>query len=175
MPINGAANDVPLDPKTSYNVQPELVAQITQNVIKYFQTSYILPQHQGSCKLSQSPYSNLHASAKIPKQMITPSTPSQPSYPLEKGNGETTLEKAWGPLFDEKCRPTARLGQFLRGLADYIVRAIHTGVLPQRQIDSYLQIENYEPEHSTVITPSKMIKYYEKQKLGNELYPWTSQ
>lgn len=35
---------------------------------------------------------------------------------------ETVLEKIWRPLFDYGGKPTARLGQFLRGLALYLVR-----------------------------------------------------
>ena len=37
-----------------------------------------------------------------------------------------------------------------------------------------LQIEDYEPKHSIVITPNKMVKYYEDVKLSHELYPWSS-
>ena len=37
-----------------------------------------------------------------------------------------------------------------------------------------LQIEDYEPRHSIVITPTKMVKYYDDVKLSNELYPWPS-
>ena len=40
--------------------------------------------------------------------------------------------------------------------------------------DCALQIEDYEPRHSIVITPTKMVKYYEDVKLSNELYPWSS-
>jgi hypothetical protein len=40
--------------------------------------------------------------------------------------------------------------------------------------DYLIQIEDYEPRHSIVITPNKMIKYYEDVKLVDELYPWSS-
>lgn len=40
--------------------------------------------------------------------------------------------------------------------------------------DCVLQIEDYEPRHSIVITPTKMVKYYDDVKLSNELYPWSS-
>ena len=40
--------------------------------------------------------------------------------------------------------------------------------------DCALQIEDYEPQHSIVITPTKMVKYYDDVKLSNELYPWSS-
>lgn len=46
--------------------------------------------------------------------------PKGPSR-LSTGKEETTLEKIWGPLFDEDCNPTLRLGQLLRGLAVHIV------------------------------------------------------
>lgn len=64
----------------------------------------------------------------------------------------TTLEKVWGPLF-EGSGPTARLGQFLRGLAHHL-------------------IEDYEPKSSLVVTPSKMQRYYEDTKLVSEPYDW---
>ncbi|KAL9622326.1 MAG: hypothetical protein Q9160_003337 [Pyrenula sp. 1 TL-2023] len=69
------------------------------------------------------------------------------------GDGETTVEKIWGPLFDEQGHPTMRLGQFLRGIAVHI-------------------IEDYEPLHSLVITPQKMQKYYADTKVTSEAYPW---
>ena len=49
---------------------------------------------------------------------------SRPKGPtrLSTSKEETTLEKIWGQLFDEDGRPTARLGQFLRGLAVHLVR-----------------------------------------------------
>ncbi|KAL8788125.1 MAG: hypothetical protein Q9213_001883 [Squamulea squamosa] len=68
---------------------------------------------------------------------------------------ETTLEKIWGQLFDEQGHPTPRLGQFLRGLAVHI-------------------IDDYEPRHSIVITPDKMVQYYQDVRLTDELYPWST-
>ncbi len=37
-----------------------------------------------------------------------------------------------------------------------------------------VQIEDHEPRHSIVVTPAKMVRYYEIVKLKNELYPWSS-
>ena len=37
-------------------------------------------------------------------------------------------------------------------------------------VDDTLHIEDYEPRHSIVITPAKMISYYKIVKLQNELY-----
>jgi hypothetical protein len=78
--------------------------------------------------------------------------PERPKPPVRKSTEITTLEKIWGPLF-EGSRPTARLGQFLRGLALHL-------------------IEDYEPKYSLVITPPKMQRYYDDTKLTSELYPW---
>lgn len=64
----------------------------------------------------------------------------------------TTLEKIWQPLF-EKGRPTARLGQFLRGLANHI-------------------IDDFEPKGSLVVTPAKMMRFFNETKVANEHYPW---
>ena len=76
----------------------------------------------------------------------------RPKAPIRNPTEITILDKIWGPLF-EGNRPTARLGQFLRGLALHL-------------------IEDYEPKCSLVITPSKMKKYYEDTKLSSELFPW---
>lgn len=64
----------------------------------------------------------------------------------------TVLEKAWKPLFDNN-RPTLRLGQFLRGLAIHI-------------------IEDYQPKSSIVVTPAKMLHFFDDVKLTHEIYPW---
>ena len=64
----------------------------------------------------------------------------------------TTLERIWQPLFDNGV-PTARLGQFLRGIALHIT-------------------EDYEPKGSLVITPPKMLRFLEETKVDDELYPW---
>lgn len=37
-----------------------------------------------------------------------------------------------------------------------------------------MQIEEFEPYHSIVITPAKMLSYYEKFSINNELYHWPS-
>ena len=35
---------------------------------------------------------------------------------------KTPVKRTWQPLFDSESRPTQRLSQFLRGLANHIVR-----------------------------------------------------
>ncbi|KAI9690892.1 MAG: hypothetical protein M1822_008512 [Bathelium mastoideum] len=68
---------------------------------------------------------------------------------------ETTLEKIWQPLFDEEGRPTERLSCFLRGLAIHI-------------------IEDFEPKHSIVIGPAKMLKFYELSRVSEERYLYST-
>ncbi|KAF2666805.1 hypothetical protein BT63DRAFT_441862 [Microthyrium microscopicum] len=66
---------------------------------------------------------------------------------------ETVVEKMWQPLFDAECMPTARMNQFLRGVALYLV-------------------EDYEPKNSLVVGPRKMKKFFEAMKISNEVFPW---
>ncbi|KAL5116063.1 hypothetical protein ACEQ8H_006075 [Pleosporales sp. CAS-2024a] len=65
----------------------------------------------------------------------------------------TPIEKMWQRLFDADGQPLPRLGEFLRGLALHLV-------------------EDYEPKRSLVITPAKMLKFYDHVKLPEETYPW---
>jgi hypothetical protein len=67
----------------------------------------------------------------------------------------TPIEKMWQRLFDQDGQPLPRLGNFLRGLALHLV-------------------EDYEPKRSLVITPAKMLKFYEEVSLRDEIYPWSS-
>lgn len=43
---------------------------------------------------------------------------------VHSGDEETVVEKMWQQLFDRRGEPTARLGQFLRGLALHLVSSI---------------------------------------------------
>ena len=120
---------------------------------------------------SSSPHSQTSESSD--RAHVRPKGPAR----LSTSKEETTLEKIWGQLFDEDGRATKRLGQFLRGLAVHIVRLhrmAHANMGNWVFAHRVLQIEDYEPRHSIVITPTKMVKYYEDIKLSNELYPWAS-
>ncbi|KAK6433873.1 hypothetical protein LTR95_009946 [Oleoguttula sp. CCFEE 5521] len=75
--------------------------------------------------------------------------PAAAMAPLEE---PTTLERIWKPLFDNG-NPTVRLGQFLRGLAIHL-------------------IDDCEPKGSFVVTPAKMLRYFDETKLPVEVYPW---
>lgn len=76
------------------------------------------------------------------------------SSPTAESEEATILEKIWQPLFD-KGNPTARLGQFLRGLAIHL-------------------IEDFEPQGSLVVTPAKMMQFFEETKVPREYYPWAT-
>ncbi|KAI4099516.1 MAG: hypothetical protein L6R37_005943 [Teloschistes peruensis] len=211
------------------DVPPELIAQITKNVLKQLKTSGIessaTPVPPSQSKFSppppvhepvpHSPSTTSASSPPMPTRVYTPPSPhkqsdytdytspqsqyaafagavhspqelrspvkeapnpsffdrrtssplsqtsesghTRPKGPerLSTSKEETTLEKIWGQLFDEEGHPTPRLGQFLRGLAVHI-------------------IEDYKPCHSIVITPEKMVQFYQDVKVANELYPWST-
>ncbi|KAI4192765.1 MAG: hypothetical protein LQ346_004175 [Caloplaca aetnensis] len=215
------------------DVPPELIAQITENVLKQLKTSGIdgatpVPPTQAAHRppppppappvhqpVPQSPSTLSGSSPPIPNRVFTPPSPHKHSdYPhhaspqsqsgflpgtahspqeprspvretpqsniydrrtssplsqssesgqtrpkgparLSTASQVTTLEKIWGQLFDEEGHPTSRLGQFLRGLAVHI-------------------IDDYKPYHSIVITPGKMVQFYQDVKLPKELYPWST-
>ncbi|KAK8220493.1 hypothetical protein IWZ01DRAFT_427222 [Phyllosticta capitalensis] len=84
-------------------------------------------------------------------------TTAQPSrsspYARSTEIEETAIEKTWRPLFDSEGQPTARLSQFLRGLALHL-------------------INDYEPRHSLVVTPAKMRRFYDEVRVQDETYCW---
>lgn len=187
-PINEAVTSAFNKADTSNFVPPELIAQITQNVIQQLKTSGIQdggtpvpnnarqfappiqqpvplspstmsgssppmhsrgiytppsPQkhhdfhredspHLQNTRYTNPPQSPGHDRASHTDQSRRSSSPlshsSDENRPRPRGperlstsKDETTLEKIWGPLFDEDGHPTLRLGQFLRGLAVHIV------------------------------------------------------
>lgn len=69
----------------------------------------------------------------------TRSSTMQPSH--SASSSPTTLEKIWGPLFDDG-KPTARLGQFLRGLALHIVSQLLPMALPVLTVSIRLRTSN---------------------------------
>ena len=190
-PVDDAVNTAVGQAQTENHnhIPPELIAQITQNVIRQLQvgggldattpvppppptaihhtvphspsttgsgTSPSMPdrvytppspeKHTDRPYTSPSPRSDAHSaglksptkeagsSFAPPPRAASPysqsSETSETSHTRPKGpvrlssaKEETTLERIWGPLFDEQCNPTARLGQLLRGVAIHIVRS----------------------------------------------------
>lgn len=192
-PISEAVSSALGKADTSNYVPPEIIAQITESVIKQLKTSGLesaTPVPQMSKPFSPpppppiqqpvplSPSSVSASSPPMQRSMFTPPSPhkyqeyprrespefrsagpqgshesprespksqfkerrtsspysesnesgyTRPKGPtrLSTGRDETTLEKIWGQLFDEEGNPTAKLGQFLRGLAVHIVGGFH--------------------------------------------------
>ncbi|KAF2463488.1 uncharacterized protein BDR25DRAFT_298052 [Lindgomyces ingoldianus] len=94
------------------------------------------------------------APVDIPTDRAPRSRPP-PAQRMSQEGDFTPIEKMWQRLFDPQGQPVPRLGQFLRGLAVYL-------------------IDDYEPKKSLVISPSKMLKFYNDVKLPEEIYPWHS-
>jgi hypothetical protein len=115
---------------------------------------------------------------------------SPPSSPLEKPSGVrfsdrtptarpppgrtfstmelSTIDQKWGRLFDNEGRPTQRLGQFLRGLANHIVRL---AISSARTFINDKQIDDFLPRKSIVVTPAKMAMYYSSHAIDQEPNP----
>ena len=92
---------------------------------------------------------------------------------------ETPVERIWQALFDSESRPTQRLSQFLRGLANHIVRIRpkqYSVVVLLRSIliFSSSQIKDFEPKQNIVITPNKMLDFYKAFSVPDEYFPWDS-
>ncbi|KAK7635879.1 hypothetical protein IWX47DRAFT_783921 [Phyllosticta citricarpa] len=192
-PVKEAVNDHLRRSGAISQLDPSIVAQITEEVRKQVIDSLRGPGQQPSPKPSPnqtsadpprdvytppSPSRNENEYPVSPRSPVSPSSSAQDlhrrSSPKERGdqlakNGgqpsrsspyarsaeieETAIEKTWRPLFDSEGQPTARLGQFLRGLALHL-------------------INDYEPRHSLVITPAKMRKFYDEVRVQDETYCW---
>jgi hypothetical protein len=74
--------------------------------------------------------------------------------PATDGNSERSfLDRIWGDLFVSQGQPSHRLGQLLRSIAHYL-------------------IEVYEPQHSIVVGPRKMQRFYRETRIQSEAYAW---
>ncbi|KAF4458550.1 hypothetical protein FALBO_14719 [Fusarium albosuccineum] len=79
--------------------------------------------------------------------------PVSKTEPKERGVTLSAVDLKWGKLFDDKGEPTARLGQVLRGIANYLVA-------------------EYKPYNSLVVTPEKLNLFYSTYKLESEAFPF---
>ncbi len=129
---------------------PPIVATQPRVVIPNYGRTSPPPEHRPTSPLSQASQTDERDTRD--ERIDRGARPKGPKR-LSTGQDPTILEKIWQTLFDDDGQPTARLGQFLRGIAVHL-------------------IEDYEPKHSLIITPAKMQKYYEDTKLSVELYPW---
>lgn len=114
-----------------------------------------LPQHESSFDGAGDAQGSRYERA-LPSDKPAEGPRRQRPAPVSRMSTETDfspIEKKWQRLFDAQGQPTARLGQFLRGLALHL-------------------IDDYEPKKSLVISPAKMLRFYEDVKLNDEVYPW---
>ncbi|KAF4948357.1 hypothetical protein FGADI_9669 [Fusarium gaditjirri] len=81
------------------------------------------------------------------------SRPVPPPEPVKQGPAISAVDLKWGILFDDKGEPTKRLGQVLRGIANYL-------------------ISEYSPHNSLVVTPEKLNAFYLEYKLDTETFPF---
>lgn len=205
-PVDDAVNHAFERSDAASQVDPNLVAQITEQVINTLKASGITgvqqQQQQQSHTRPAVSRSPTESAASLPRRYTPPSPTRQESGSYKSSSPEphmfepdsynsaydfgrqkrsssdaspasasddaksrprqvrvpsaveeaTTLEKIWQPLF-QSGQPTARLSQFLRGLAVHI-------------------IDDYEPKRSLVISPAKMVQFFDDVKLPNEIYPW---
>ncbi|KAF9738164.1 hypothetical protein PMIN06_005208 [Paraphaeosphaeria minitans] len=98
-----------------------------------------------------TPRHERNAPVDIAHQHSIPRPAAPPRMPTD--SDLTPIERRWQHLFDLQGQPTPRLGEFLRGLAIHL-------------------IDDYEPKKSLVISPSKMLRFYNDVELTEEIYPW---
>ncbi|KAL8700380.1 MAG: hypothetical protein Q9201_005482 [Fulgogasparrea decipioides] len=157
-----SASSPPMPTRVFTPPSPHRHSDFTDHALPQSQ-SEVLPGTAQSPQESRSPVREAQSSGFYERRTSSPlSQTSESSHTRPKGperlstsKEETTLEKIWGQLFDEEGHPTPRLGQFLRGLAVHL-------------------IEDYKPCQSIVITPDKMIQFYQDVRIANESYPWST-
>ncbi|KAL4933406.1 uncharacterized protein BDV17DRAFT_108755 [Aspergillus undulatus] len=196
--INDAVTSAVGNSAPSSYVSPDLVAQITANVIQQLGAANLNspvnqkppqpPPQWGAPQPFQNPSAPhtpiISQSSPSPFQQppphpefagaphvrarLSPSPPDRRGSPSQFSENSreassrpnpqrndtfpTTLEKIWGNLF-EGDKPTARLGQFLRGIAMHL-------------------IENYPPGNTLVVVPDKLQKFYAETNIPSDPYPW---
>ncbi|KAI9842816.1 MAG: hypothetical protein M1837_006919 [Sclerophora amabilis] len=110
------------------------------------------PREQPAARLSERRGRSPEADANESPSRSRPRKPQVSVEPNAVDAEETPLDRKWGHLFEDG-KATDRLGQYFRGLANYIIK-------------------DFEPANSIVVTPYKMARYYELAKLDDETHPW---
>lgn len=96
----------------------------------------------------------LHGRPSLAPPSSEPATPKQESPEVSSGGSQmSAVDLKWGTLFDGNGEPTRRLGEFLRGIANYL-------------------IAEYTPTNSLVITPDKLYTFYVKYKVESDFLPY---
>ncbi|KAI8661882.1 hypothetical protein NCS55_01059600 [Fusarium keratoplasticum] len=111
------------------------------------------PQH--SPKIRQSVRFSDRGPVILNGRPATRTEAPRPEPPVvdQQGNALSAVDQKWGKLFDDRGEPTARLGQVLRGIANYLVA-------------------EYTPHNSLVVTPEKLNQFYATYKLESEAFPF---
>lgn len=92
----------------------------------------------------------------------------------DKGNSPKmppSVDAVWGQLFDLRWRPTERLHEVYRGLANHMVSGIVLWLI-DRRADTEMQIESFEPKNSTVLTTNKLSRFYDRFECEHEIFPF---
>lgn len=153
------SNDSGRNGDTPKPFQADSTSRVPQDRYTSRRRSGTIPQTQERMSRESSGYGNNTAREQTPYRRNSKESDyggasrSQVRQPREDADtGETPLEKFWQPLFIDG-NPTMRLSQFLRGLALHL-------------------IDDYEPKGSLVVTPAKMLRFFEETKVEDEHYPW---
>jgi hypothetical protein len=96
------------------------------------QTSPPTSKARPSVRFSKSPIILNEDEGPEPRHAVPPRPASRsaiPSEPAKQGPTLSAVDLKWGRLFDERGDPTARLGQVLRGIANYLVGYISITVM----------------------------------------------
>ncbi|KAH8811760.1 hypothetical protein F5884DRAFT_288843 [Xylogone sp. PMI_703] len=177
---NDAASDI-----SHSGVTAELIAEITEKVKREIFESLgktgKVDDIPKSIPLQRSHSSSTSSPPPTSRRIYTPPSPAHtpkqtsptmesaklhPISPLEKpqvrfSNRElprpamSAVDQKWGKLFDADGNHTPMLGQFLRGLANHLIREL-------------------EPTNSIVVTPLKMAAFYSSHPLERETYGFTT-
>ncbi|KAG4438865.1 hypothetical protein IFR05_005654 [Cadophora sp. M221] len=141
--------DLEPPPNLLEGLSPELIAEITEKIKKEFRehfeaTGNIIPTDNIG-KLYEPE----------PEQGSSEHEPSKQEPSLRQEDTKTVdpISRRWGILFDPEGKPTQRLGQFLRGIANNLI------------------VESF-PRNSLVVTTDKMAAFYATYALDKEPHPF---
>ncbi|KAI5270310.1 hypothetical protein E4T47_06280 [Aureobasidium subglaciale] len=183
-------------------LDPTIVAQITQQVIDSLQANGIgqqqqpyFPPHVRSTR-SRSPAESI-ASLTRPYTPPSPtrntgsygsSSPENPMFaadPYDNSHGFSRPDKSssdTSPVRTEGIRsrpPQTRMpSTFEETVLEKAWQPLFVSGQPTLRLGQFLRglalhiIEDYEPKRSLVIPPSKMVQFFNDVRLSSEIYPW---
>ncbi|KAG6006757.1 hypothetical protein E4U21_006742 [Claviceps maximensis] len=146
---------LPVKPVSSKHCSPRR----RQRPSVHFSTRHPVVLHHRTDSTSSSSSSSLsssNSSSSAPSSSSSSTSSKRVSSRDVGALGQETpfssvVDRQWGVLFTEKGEPTTRLGEVLRGVANYIIR-------------------EYKPSAS-LITPGKLSAFYRRYRLEKEPFP----